>query len=69
MSHYDVDLWVDTFEPDTEGFLRGNPPGWSPATPSRVGQPAGSRCSQRGETSTPDWFLAPSSARTRRAAV
>lgn len=22
MSHYDVDLWVDTFEPDTEGFLR-----------------------------------------------
>ena len=25
MSHYDVDLWVDTFEPDTEGFLRVRP--------------------------------------------
>ena len=22
MSHDDVDLWVDTFEPDTDGFLR-----------------------------------------------
>ena len=22
MSHYDVDLWVDTFEPDSDGFLR-----------------------------------------------
>ena len=22
MSYYDVDLWVDTFEPDTDGFVR-----------------------------------------------